>query len=333
MRKHIFLISGIVCALGVFSVFCFFRFRASRVETVEMLAKGVVRLQSGESRETESHVAAKSQHSCTLMFGGDMMFDRYIRIRSDKMGKEGVFEVVRAKLLAADMVVANLEGPITSNRSKSAGSVAGEARNYVFTFDPAWAKVLAGENIRLVNIGNNHILNFGESGLVETRRLLWDAGVKFFGDPMDESFRAYVASLCGKRVGFVSFNQFYEDAERRTLADIDRLLPAVDTLFVYTHWGVEYVPATAEEKRLAHLFVDRGADAVIGSHPHIVQEHETYRGKTIYYSLGNFVFDQYFSPETTHGLLVEVSVASDNALSFREIPIRLSSDGKTSAAQ
>jgi poly-gamma-glutamate synthesis protein (capsule biosynthesis protein) len=127
----------------------------------------------------------------------------------------------------------------------------------------------------------------------------------------------------------VNFNQFSVDAEHRALADIERLRPTVDVLFVYTHWGPEYAPATAEERRLAHLFIDRGADAVIGSHPHVVQEHETYRGKTIYYSLGNFVFDQYFNPETTHGLLVEAFIASDNALSFRDIPVALSPDGKT----
>ena len=268
-----------------------------------------------------------------ILFGGDMMFDRYIRTQSEKIGKREILRGVSKELLAADAVVANLEGPMTSNPSKSAGSSIGEARNFLFTFDPEWANVLFDMNIRIVNIGNNHILNFGASGLIETRQLLRDAGVKFFGDPMEESFRAYVASLCGRSIGFVNFNQFYQDAEHRALADIERLRSTVDVLFIYTHWGTEYAPATTEEKRLAHLFIDRGADAVIGSHPHVVQEHETYRGKTIYYSLGNFVFDQYFNPETTRGLLVEVSLASDNAPSFQEIPIRLSVDGKTSVTQ
>lgn len=329
MRRRIVVVSGVLFVLGLFAFAYFSRFGMSRAELFVGNAEKDISSPSNENSVLEPNVVAKEQPSCTVIFGGDMMFDRYIRTQSDRIGREGVFEDVRAKLLAADMVVANLEGPITSNTSKSVGSAVGEARNYVFTFDPAWAKVLTDDNIRLVNIGNNHILNFGESGLVETRQFLWDAGVKFFGDPIEESFRAYVAPLCGRSIGFVNFNQFSVDAEHRALADIERLRPTVDVLFVYTHWGVEYAPATAEERRLAHLFIDRGADAVIGSHPHVVQERETYRGKTIYYSLGNFVFDQYFNPETTRGLLVEAFIASDNALSFRDIPVALSPDGKT----
>lgn len=264
-----------------------------------------------------------------ILFGGDMMFDRYIRTQSEKIGKREILRGVSKELLAADAVVANLEGPMTSNPSKSAGSSVGEARNFLFTFDPEWANVLFDMNIRIVNIGNNHILNFGEAGLIETRKFLRAAKVKFFGDPLDEFLRAYVAEIKGKKIGFVNYNQLYLDAENRALSDIVRLRPLVDVLFVYTHWGAEYVPATSEEKRLARLFIDRGADAVIGSHPHVVQEKEIYHEKTIYYSLGNFVFDQYFSPETKHGLVVDVAIASDNTLSFREIPVELFPDGRT----
>jgi len=264
-----------------------------------------------------------------ILFGGDMMFDRYIRTQSEKMGKREVLLGVSKEILSADAVVANLEGPMTSNPSKSAGSSVGEARNFLFTFDPEWANVLFDMNIRIVNIGNNHILNFGEAGLIETRKFLRAAKVKFFGDPLDESLRAYVAEIKGKKIGFVNYNQFYLDAENRTLSDIARLRPLVDVLFVYTHWGAEYVPATSEEKRLARLFIDRGADAIIGSHPHVVQEREVYHEKTIYYSLGNLVFDQYFRPEVRQGLLVEATITSNNTLSFRDISITLSSDGRT----
>lgn len=267
--------------------------------------------------------------SLKIFFAGDMMFDRYIRTQSDKIGKEAVFEGLAGELRAADFVVANLEGPITSNFSRSVGSAVGESRHFLFTFDPLWAKTLFDANIRIVNLGNNHILNFGEAGLLETRKFLREAGVKFFGDPLDETLRAYVAEIRGKKIGFVNYNQFYKEGELRALADIDRLRPNVDTLFVYTHWGVEYVPANARQKELARRFIDRGADAVIGSHPHVVQEKEVYQGKTIYYSLGNFVFDQYFSPEVRRGLFVEAMITPDNTISFRDIPVALSPDGKT----
>lgn len=268
-----------------------------------------------------------------LFFAGDMMFDRFIRSRSERIGKFAVVENVAKELASVDIVVANLEGPITSNASRSVGSVVGESRHFSFTFDPEWANVLFDANIRIVNIGNNHILNFGESGLAETRKFLRDANVKFFGDPIDESLRAYRVEMRGKKIGFVNYNQFFPEGESRALADIASLRQDVDILFVYTHWGAEYVPATSDERRLARLFIDRGADAVIGSHPHVVQEKEIYRGKTIYYSLGNFVFDQYFSPEVRRGLLVEATILWDNAISFRDISIALSPDGKTSIAK
>lgn len=330
MMRNISLVLCVVLFSSLLAVAVFYAFELSQAR---QLGRSVITGSSVASPDNTAQIADTrdnpDQSPITILFAGDMMFDRYIRTQSERMGREQVFDGVRRKLLSSDMVVANLEGPITSNVSKSKGSAVGEARNYIFTFDPAWAKVLADENIRLVNIGNNHILNFGESGLVETRQFLRDAGVKFFGDPTDDSFRSYVAILHGKRIGFVNYNQFYADADHRSLAGIERLRSTVDVLFVYTHWGVEYAPATSEERRLAHLFIDRGADAVIGSHPHVVQERETYRGKTIYYSLGNFVFDQYFSQETMRGLLVEASVALDNSISFREIPITLSSDGRT----
>lgn len=277
--------------------------------------------------ETSQNIPSENS-PVVLLFGGDMMFDRYIR---EKAGddRNRVFSGVRSVLQSADMVIANLEGPITLNPSRSAGSTIGSRENYIFTFDPAWAKVLFEENIRVVNIGNNHIMNFGATGISETLDALRDAKVKFFGDPLDESFRSYETNIKGIRIGFVNYNQFVEGGEEKSLADISRVRPAVDILFVYTHWGAEYLPATSEEKRLAHLFVDHGADAVIGSHPHVVQEKESYHSKTIYYSLGNFVFDQYFRPDTKQGLLVQATVYSDHTISFEDILLRMKPDGTT----
>ncbi|MGB2791224.1 MAG: CapA family protein [Candidatus Moraniibacteriota bacterium] len=328
MGNRVLFVSGIVAIFFFVGLLGFFWLRIS---PAQQFVEKTIPLPL--TAETETGWSADRATPSAIFFVGDIMFDRYIRTQSEKFGKESIFEGVRSKLLAGDGVVANLEGPITSNASKSVGSAPGESRNYIFTFDPMWAKTLFDANIRIVNIGNNHILNFGESGLVETRRFLRDAGVKFFGDPLDETLRTYVADIRGKKLGFVNYNQFSSDAEHRALIDIERLRSNVDALFVYTHWGVEYAPATSEEKRLAHLFIDRGADAVIGSHPHVVQEHELYRGKAIYYSLGNFVFDQYFSSETTHSLMVEALIAPDNTISFQEISLKLSLDGKTSIVQ
>jgi poly-gamma-glutamate synthesis protein (capsule biosynthesis protein) len=314
-------------------------------------------------------------NTVTLLFGGDLMFDRYIRQVAMKQGNDFVFAPsLRERMRSADAVIANLEGPITSHASKSVGSVIGSRENYYFTFDPSWAKTLKDNNISTVNIGNNHILNFGEAGLSETERNLTAAGVHFFGSPressrdealrdevfrgsprdevlqgsprdevlqgsprdevfrgsLDAQHRATILNIKGLKIGLVNENQFTTDSETKALEDVRTLRSQVDVLIAYTHWGKEYLPATDDEKRRAHALIEAGADAVIGSHPHVVQEKEVYRGKTIYYSLGNFVFDQYEQPETTKGLLVSLTIdPTTKALHFEDIPVTLQRSGQT----
>lgn len=102
-----------------------------------------------------------------------------------------------------------------------------------------------------------------------------------------------------------------------------------NVVVVYTHWGEEYVPRTEKMKTLARQFVDAGASLVVGSHPHVVQESERYSDQYIYYSLGNFVFDQYFSDAVRNGLLLEVTFDPSGVESIKEIPIVLHPDGRT----
>jgi len=82
-------------------------------------------------------------------------------------------------------------------------------------------------------------------------------------------------------------------------------------------------------KELAHEFIDNGADLVIGSHPHVIQTKEVYKGKAIYYSLGNFIFDQYFSPYTQKGLAVEVELGSQGSLDLKEYTVEMKNSGQT----
>jgi poly-gamma-glutamate synthesis protein (capsule biosynthesis protein) len=100
---------------------------------------------------------------------------------------------------------------------------------------------------------------------------------------------------------------------------------------VYAHWGLEYSKTPGEDlKETAHALIDQGADLIIGSHPHVIQEKEIYRGKRIYYSLGNFIFDQYFRPATRRGLAVKVVIdAKDLALSFQEFHLIMDRSGQT----
>ena len=270
----------------------------------------------------------------TLLFGGDMMFDRYLRTIARRESGAFLFGNTGELLTSADLVIANLEGPITDHTSVSETSVIGSRENYVFTFDPGVARLLHEEHIDVVNLGNNHSLNFGKEGVIQTNAYLTEAGVGYFGSPLPEDERFLIRDIRGTRVALVNYNEFVWQGKEKALADIAEVRDEADVIILYTHWGTEYVPATESVKRLAREFVDAGADLVIGSHPHVIQESEVYQGKTIYYSLGNFIFDQYFSPETTAGLLVRAAYdPATEQFSFEDIPVTLKNIGQTVLTQ
>lgn len=267
-----------------------------------------------------------------ILFGGDMMFDRTIRAIMRKQGRSYIFSPIHSFLNNYDAVVANLEGPVTQNASKSEGSVVGSANNYIFTFDPEIASLLYDENIRIVNIGNNHIGNFGKDGIKQTQTFLESRQVLYFGNTGEEQKNRYIVKdIKGVRVGFVNYNQFVTNGFEDALRDIEEVLKRSDVVIMYTHWGNEYVEnASGVVVNQAHQFIDAGVDLVIGSHPHVVQQKEVYKGKTIYYSLGNFVFDQYFQKEVRQGLLVEINITKDSKnIETKEFPITLQTNGQT----
>lgn len=273
-----------------------------------------------------------SPEPTTIIFGGDMMFDRTIRIAMDREGDDYVFSCIADILKRADMVVANLEGPITSHLSKSVDSEVGGNGNYTFTFPTSTAELLARHNISLVNIGNNHIMNFGLGGLFETKRWLDGAGVAYFGDPdLPEAERVERTEVGGIPFSFVNWSDWTSDKTDHTVSQVRAEREAGRLVFVYAHWGEEYQPVLPQVRQLAHSFIDAGAAIVVGSHPHIVQEREIYGGRYIYYSLGNMVFDQYWSEEVRRGLLVRVFFSPTGILSVEETPIHNQTDRRTCA--
>jgi poly-gamma-glutamate synthesis protein (capsule biosynthesis protein) len=274
--------------------------------------------------------AAPERQEATVLFGGDMMFDRAIRVAMRENGDDFVFSCLPKSLINVDLFVANLEGPITSQTSVSEGSTPGGDNNFTFTFPTSTATLLKRHNITLVNLGNNHIMNFGREGLAETREWLERVGVAYFGDPEAiEEDRVARLTMNGIPFSFVNWSDWTSDKTDHTVAQVRKEAETGRVVVVYTHWGDEYVPPTPPMRQLAHSFVDAGAAIVIGSHPHIVQEHEVYNGKDIYYSLGNFVFDQYFSEEVREGLLVRVTFDKTGVVAVEEIPTYLERDRRT----
>lgn len=270
-----------------------------------------------------------------LLFTGDLMFDRYIREVAQKKGYDYILESVKPFLLEKDLVISDLEGPITTNKSVSIYSEIGSPPNYIFTFDPVVVEAMKNGNIMLVSIGNNHILNQGWEGLSQTEKYLTEGKIGFFGNvgKKDYKYKTALVKIDGIKIGFVNYNQFVDKALELVLADIEGLKGKVDVLILFAHWGPEYMrtaPVYIQER--AHIFIDKGVGLIVGTHPHVIQQVEDYKGKRIYYSLGNFVTDQYWSEETQKGMLVEVDIFSHKdgyKMEFREKYVQMDMSGQT----
>jgi poly-gamma-glutamate synthesis protein (capsule biosynthesis protein) len=269
--------------------------------------------------------------TATVLFGGDMMFDRSVRTAMRWKGDDFVFSCIASFLQEQDLVVANLEGPITAHVSLSATTTPGHPDNMTFTFPLSTADLLYRHNIRMVNLGNNHIENFGTGGVRSTMAMLTSEQVDHFGDPI--AHRVATTDIGDIPLAFINYNEFAGNPAQNASTTISQIRAAHATGYipvVYTHWGIEYATVSPQYLRdLAYRFVDAGAEFVIGSHPHVVADHELYRGKHIYYSLGNFVFDQYFSPEVSHGLLLQIVFTPAGVGDIQEIPIVLNRDRTT----
>lgn len=263
-----------------------------------------------------------------VLFIGDMMFDRSIRQTMDAKGPDHVFSCISTTLAESDLVVGNLEGPITGNPSKSVGSKIGSPDNFVFTFPEYVAPLLHRHNIRAVSLGNNHIYNFGSDGIDSTARALEKSHIGYFGEPGAQS----VSDIESKGVlfTFIGYNEF--DGGWTASTTLKQIIAARDRgriPVVFAHWGDEYKPANARQKSLAHRFIDAGAEIVIGAHPHVIQESELYKGKYIYYSLGNFVFDQYWNDAVRTGLMVAVVFEEGRVVGVKESKVTLGRDRRT----
>lgn len=279
---------------------------------------------------------AQNNKPIEILFVGDLMFDRYIREVAQKKGNDYIFSGIKNRFAGNDLVVCNLEGPLTDNKSVSVGTAMDEKNNLIFTFDPGLAKTLADLNIKLVDIGNNHILNFGAAGAEKTKKYLLAAGINYFGDTGATEKKYWVQEIEGKKLGFINYNFSVKGSAQAALEDIKLAKQEADLVVVCPHWGTEYKTGDPgpNVRNLAHQFVDAGADLIIGTHPHVVQTSEIYQGKKIYYSLGNFIFDQYFSKETQKGLAVKVKInPQDLKMDFEEVPLALIKSGQTQPAK
>jgi len=252
-----------------------------------------------------------------ILFVGDMMFDRGVEALMEKNNSFSYpVEIIKSFLKDFNFVIGNLEGPLNeTTKAFSDGSL-------TFSFDKRSIESLKEGNFSLVSLANNHTLNMDREGLDETKNILTGNSIAYTGDPI-ECDSDYIYQKDG--ITYYGINVTYpsncSDKEIASQIEDIRFYNPETYLIVLIHWGVEYKPANSKaQEALAHAMIDAGANLIVGGHPHVVQNIEQYNGKLIFYSLGNFIFDQYFSKETQESLALGLETHKDKKV-FTLYPI------------
>ena len=252
-----------------------------------------------------------------VLFVGDIMFDRVVATHADARGDSVLFAGVRELFADRDAVVGNLEGAITDNPSVS------QLDHSIlrFTFDPRMAKVLRDTGFTAVSLANNHSLDFGGFGYDDTLQYLAAQDIAAFGSPFNEQTLAVELLGHGKKLCLVGYHELFNPDPTSVLAKVTEARALCNLLVLVAHWGVEYEhgPSTRQQQ-LAHKFIDAGADVIIGAHPHVVEPLEIYKNRAIFYSLGNFIFDQDWRSEVKRGLAVGIDFG-DKKTHFTLTPV------------
>lgn len=220
------------------------------------------------------------------------------------------FGGVTSWLTQSDFNLANLESPIIAKCPE------GKTGTFTFCGDNRFLPYLQ-QNKFVLNLNNNHILNYGRDGLVQTQNYL---KTDYFFDNF------YQKTVKGITFGFLGYDfvTYPNLSQREILQKVAIYDPQVDWLVVSIHWGNEYLPKSeAWRVNLAHDLVDAGADIIHGHHPHVLQPVEIYKDKPIFYSLGNFIFDQSWSYETSHSEMVRLTLDKTKVLDVKKVPITI----------
>lgn len=262
---------------------------------------------------------------------GDIMLSRNVAGQIAKNNDSLLpFRKLDTLLKSTDFNFGNLESPISGrNDFNPSGSL-------IFNAPPTFTKGLQEYNFQILNLANNHAMDQGKAGLDNTRTFLNSLGIAVIGtgNNLDEAWEGKIVENHAIKIGFIgaSYSSVNDGGQATNnyvarIQDIERLKnsiallkPYCDYIVVTMHAGTEYTHAPNESQIVfAHTAIDSGADMVIGAHPHWVQTIENYNGSYIFYSLGNFIFDQEWSRETKEGLTLKITL-SKSQITNQTIP-------------
>lgn len=283
--------------------------------------------QVDEEKQVEIQEPEVKKTEITLSFVGDITLGNYIG-----QGYEGSFDQeyekqnqdsayylknVKDVFEKDDLTIANLEGPLTTSQDYA-------EKTFAFKGKPEYVDILTEGSVEAVTLANNHSRDHFEQGMEDTKEVLDQKNIKHFG--YDESC---IVDVKGIKIGFLGYSFPYELTAEMKKAITD-LKTKSDLVIIYYHWGIERDEAPMDsQRRIAKESIDAGADLIIGSHPHVLQGIETYKGKKIVYSLGNFCFGGNKNPSDKDTMIYQHTFSFENDQLVKEdnqiIPCMISS--------
>lgn len=237
----------------------------------------------------------------SLAFVGDILLAGQAGRIMQKQGTSYPFSKVESILNRADLAFGNLECALTGN-VVTRNVREGKKKRFVFKTPPRFGKALVDGGIDVVSLANNHTMDGGKQGLLETMKTLKSLGIVYVGAGQNskEARSCRILEIKGRKIGFLAYTDIggggsvavLKNTLSQVLEEVKTAKRKTDLLIVSFHWGIEgSAKPSVRQKRIAYRVIDAGADIIIGHHPHVIQPVEIYKGKTIAYSLGNFVFD------------------------------------------
>ncbi|HEY2494251.1 MAG TPA: CapA family protein [Paenibacillus sp.] len=285
-----------------------------------------------DSSHTEDDKTDSGQ-KLTFHFAGDMIFSGKVEERLMKEGYSYPFEHLGDLFLKDDLTIANLETPVTT------GGVGALNKQFVFKSSPEALLAIEQAGIDAVSLANNHILDQGVPGLLDTLKYLDNSSIEYAGagKNAEEAYAPKYFSRKGVTIAFVSATrvapetswfagkdtpgvaQAYDPAQ--VIKSVAEARKNADIVIVMAHWGKERATVLeAHQTTLAHSFIDAGADLVIGGHSHVLQGLEQYKGKWIAYSTGNFIFTKSTTEATWKTAVFEATCTKKGQCDMKLIP-------------
>jgi hypothetical protein len=286
---------------------------------------------------TIAPTATPDPRPVTIAITGDIMLARSITDRILATNDRYPFNDTADYLAGFDLTVGNLECVVSTLGARIPD------KQYTFEATPRGFERLVAAGFDIVSLANNHSGDYGKEAFSDMLAKLPDYGITALGGGVNlaAAHTPVIRWAHTTRIGFLAYCEIQPNGFAATAttpghawldptlmqADIAALRPQVDFLVVFTHWGIEYQPGeSAHQQAMAHLAVDAGADFVVGAHPHIIQPSETYRGKPIVYSLGNFVFDEMLGIYAV-GQVLTLTVQGSTLLDWKLRKMRLDANG------